>query len=120
MRAESTIKPSAPFDIEVNGDMATIRFYQNVELLDPHPDEEEETTERWAYDEHCITVRNRPDLAQHVETNLEAWVQLAIAEEAKPKPEGESEKLVRLAREIDDLNSENAMILLELAKSKGV
>lgn len=117
MRAESTIKPTQRFRIERHNGTATIRFFQNVQKVE-RVDEEGGKSEAWAYDEHVLQVPDRQGLEGLIEAHYDEW--LALAEEAarKPKPETKSETVARLQKELDQLQAENAFLLLELAKGE--
>jgi len=99
LKAESNIKPNAPFKIEPIGDMANIRFYTDITKKDKEITEED-NTEIWEYNEYLLTgIRNRPGLKETIEKNYDQWLQLAIDKEKEPKPETEREKILRLEKE---------------------
>ena len=58
MKAESTVRPNSPFEIEQNADMATIIFYQNIE------EKQEEDQIKYTYDEYRIDIPYRPNLEE--------------------------------------------------------
>lgn len=99
MKAESTIKPVAPFKIEnIGEEYVNIRFYTDVikkEVID-----EEDDTEIWQYNEYLLqNIRNRLGLKENIETNYDSWLQMAIEKENEPKPETEREKMLSLEKE---------------------
>ena len=115
MRAESTHKPAQRFQIEEHNGIATIRFYENIQKA-VKPDEEGGTTETWVYDEYVLQVPAREGLATLVEAHHAEWLAMAIAQENAPKPKTEREIILHLQGELDQLQAENAFLLLELAK----
>lgn len=71
MKAENNIMPVAPFEIEYNGGMCEVRFFDNVR---------EVTTEegiRYEYDEFLLKIRNRQGIERDIENNLGSWLQMA-------------------------------------------
>lgn len=106
MKAESTIKPVAPFKIEnIGKEYVNIRFYTDVikkEVID-----EEDDTEIWQYNEYLLqNIRNRSGLKENIETNYDSWLQMAIEKENEPRPETEREKIIRLEKENRQLGVE--------------
>ena len=106
MKAESTIKPVAPFKIEnIGEEYVNIRFYTDVikkEVID-----EEDDTEIWQYNEYLLqNIRNRLGLKENIETNYDSWLQMAIEKENEPKPETEREKMLSLEKENKQLGIE--------------
>ena len=77
MKAESTVMPITSHEIEVIGDIAHIRFFENVVK------KEIEETSKYEYDEYCIAIPNRDDLAESIQTNYAEWLTHAKSEEAK-------------------------------------
>lgn len=71
MKAESNIMPFVPFEIEYDGEMCQIRFFENAEEL--------VTDEgvRYVYDEYLLRVRNRFDIEKDIENNLDNWIIIA-------------------------------------------
>ncbi|MDI9412772.1 MAG: hypothetical protein QM401_04245 [Bacillota bacterium] len=117
MRAESTIKPSKRFSIERYNGIATIRFFQNVQKVE-RSDEEDSKSEAWAYDEFVLQVPDRKGLEDLIEVHYDDWLALAVYEANKPKPKSEKEIVALLQAELDQLQAENAFLLLELAKGE--
>ena len=109
MRAESTIRPASPFEIEINGDISTIKLYTNIEEVEEGQEGEGEGTTpitKYLYDEYLLEVPSRTNLEENVQANYEAWLQLAIEKENEPRPETASEKLARIEKENRQLGIE--------------
>lgn len=101
MKAESTVRPNSPFEIEQNADMATIIFYQNIEEKQEEPQEGDQI--KYIYDEYRIDIPYRPNLEESINKNIQAWLQKAIEKENEPKPISDKEK-------IEILNEQNAQL----------
>lgn len=71
MKAESTIRPIAPFEIEINGDMCLVRFFENVVEV-----ENEEST-KFEYDEYLLELKYRLGIETDIENNLDVWMKCA-------------------------------------------
>lgn len=71
MKAESTIRPIVPFEIELNGDMCLVRFFENVVEV-----ENEEST-KFEYDEYLLELKYRLGIETDIENNLDAWMKCA-------------------------------------------
>lgn len=71
MKAESTIRPIAPFEIEINGDMCLVRFFENVFEV-----ESEEST-KFEYDEYLLELKYRLGIETDIENNLDVWMKCA-------------------------------------------
>ena len=97
MKAESTVRPSLPFEIEQNADMATIIFYQNIE------EKQEEDQIKYIYDEYRIDIPYRPNLEESINKNIQAWRQKAIEKENQPKPISDKEKIAILNEQNNQL-----------------
>lgn len=117
MRAESGTKPRKAFEIESVNGIASIRFFRNVEKV-TREGEDGTTHESWAYDELLLHVPDRAGLADQIEAHLDDWIAFAQAEARRPEPETEREIIARLQGELDQLQAENAFLLLELAKGE--
>lgn len=104
MKAESTIMPVSPFEIEIVGDEAEVTLIENIE-------EQIGTDEReksYIWDEYRLRVRNRPGLVKSIENSFEAWLQSAkeldynkAAKEVRAKRDkllAESDKVMCLDR----------------------
>ena len=72
MKAESNIMPVSQFEIEFNGEMCDVRFFENIEEI-----MNEEGGEKYIYDEYVLRVRNRIGIETDIEDNLSVWMQLA-------------------------------------------
>lgn len=103
MKAESTIRP-AQFEIEKHGEIAVISFYQNIEKIER--DAEGQITESYIYDVYTLEVPDREGLFEKIESNYDAWLQLAIEKENEPKLETEKEKVAKLEKENRQLGIE--------------
>lgn len=74
MKAESTIRPIAPFEVEILGsEKCIVRFFENVEEL-PHTDEE---STKYHYDEYILELHYRVGIESTIETSYDAWLQCA-------------------------------------------
>ena len=76
MKSESTVMPVAPYELEIVGDEAVIKFYDNVTEKEPT---EEGEAPKWEWDEYELRVKYRYNLADAIEANLEAWISAAKA-----------------------------------------
>ena len=106
MKAESTVMPVAPYEIEFDGELVDIIFFENVEPKEVAEDE----VEKWEYDEYRLRIRNRDNLEAVLDNNYEAWLAAAKEKENEIPEETDKEKIVRLENEnreltgvIDDL-----------------
>lgn len=97
MKAESTVRPNSPFEIEQNADMATIIFYQNIE------EKQEEDQIKYTYDEYRIDIPYRPNIEESINKNIQAWLQKAIEKENEPKPISDKEKIAILNEQNNQL-----------------
>ena len=97
MRAESTVRPNLPFEIEQNADMATVIFYENIE------EKQEEDQIKYIYDEYRIDIPYRPNLEESINKNIQAWLQKAIEKENEPKPISDKEKIAILNEQNNQL-----------------
>ena len=97
MKAESTVRPNSPFEIEQNADMATIIFYENIE------EKQEEDQLKYTYDEYRIDIPYRPNLEESINKNIQAWLQKAIEKENEPKPISDKEKIAILNEQNNQL-----------------
>lgn len=104
MKAESTVRPNSPFEIEQNADMATIIFYQNIE------EKQEEDQIKYIYDEYRIDIPYRPNLEESINKNIQAWLEKAIEKENEPKPISDKEKIAIL-------NEQNKILRIEIQKN---
>jgi hypothetical protein len=73
VRAESTVMPVAPYEVEFDGELAHVTFFDNVKQQDVEEDE----APRWTYDAYRLTVRNRGNLIESLDGNIDSWVQMA-------------------------------------------
>lgn len=105
MKAESTIRPASPFEIEINGDISTIKLYTNIQEV-KEVSEEEETATKYVYEEYLLEVPSRSNLEANVQENYDEWLQLAIEKENEPKPETDKEKILKLEKENKQLGIE--------------
>ena len=101
MKAESTVRPNSPFEIEQNADMATIIFYQNIEEKQEESQEEDQI--KYIYDEYRIDIPYRPNLEESINKNIQAWLQKAIEKENEPKPISDKEKIAILNEQNNQL-----------------
>ena len=97
MKAESTVRPNSPFEIEQNADMATIIFYENIE------EKQEEDQIKYTYDEYRIDIPYRPNIEESINKNIQAWLQKAIEKENEPKPISDKEKIAILNEQNNQL-----------------
>ena len=101
MKAESTVRPNLPFEIEQNADVATVIFYENVE------EKQEELQEgdlvKYTYDEYRIEIPFRANLKDVINKNLQAWLRRAIEKEKEPKPVSDKEKIAILNEQNNQL-----------------
>ncbi len=104
MKAESTIRPVAPFEIEINGEVATVIFYTNITKKEEVLEEGE--PEKYTYDEYRLDITNRSNLSASIEQNYDAWLQIAIEKENEAEPETDKEKILRLEKENKQLDVE--------------
>lgn len=75
MKTESVTMPQSPYEIELNGEFASVLLYENVEII---TNQDEPEAEKYIYDFYRIDgLRNRPSLIESVENNLEGWLNLA-------------------------------------------
>lgn len=108
MKAESTIRPASPFEIEINGEISTVKLYTNIQEVEEISEEEETSITKYIYDEYLLEVPTRSNLEANVEENYDEWLQLAIQKENEPKPETIKEKLLRVERENKQLGIDNS------------
>lgn len=101
MKAESTVRPSLPFEIEQNADMATVIFYENIE--EKQEEKQEEDQIKYIYDEYRIDIPYRPNLEESINKNIQAWIQKAIEKENEPKPISDKEKIAILNEQNNQL-----------------
>lgn len=101
MKAESTVRPNSPFEIEQNADMATIIFYENIEEKQEESQEEDQI--KYIYDEYRIDIPYRPNLEESINKNIQAWLQKAIEKENEPKPISDKEKIAILNEQNNQL-----------------
>lgn len=97
MQANSNIKPSSLFEIEVWGDMSTIIFYP--EFPDFNETVNEEGNTQYNFQMHRLTVPDREGLSNNIEANYHAWLKWAIEKENEAIPETDKEKIIRLEKE---------------------
>lgn len=101
MKAESTVRPNSPFEIEQNADMATVIFYENIE--EKQEEKQEEDQIKYIYDEYRIDIPYRPNLEESINKNIQAWIQKAIEKENEPKPISDKEKIAILNEQNNQL-----------------
>lgn len=80
MRAETSTMPQSPYEIIIKGDTAYINFYENAHEI---PSEEQP---RWVCDTYQIKTRNRANLEASIQSNFDAWLNMAKANEAPAEP----------------------------------
>jgi len=105
MKAESTIRPASPFEIENNGEMSTVKLYANIQEK-KETTEQDEVVTKYIYDEYRLEVPARTNLEDNVKNNYNGWLELAIKKENEPKPETDKEKILRLEKENNTLGIE--------------
>lgn len=71
MKAESTIRPVAPFETEMNGDTCFVRFFENV------IETQEEENTKFEYDEYVLELKYRIGIELDIENNLDVWIKCA-------------------------------------------
>lgn len=101
MKAESTVRPNSPFEIEQNADMATVIFYDNIE--EKQEEKQEEDQIKYIYDEYRIDIPYRPNIEESINKNIQAWIQKAIEKENEPKPISDKEKIAILNEQNNQL-----------------
>lgn len=106
MKAESTMRPASPFEIEINGEISTVKLYTNIQEVEEISEEEETSITKYVYDEHLLEVPSRSNLEANVQENYDEWLQLAIEKENEPKPETDKEKILKLEKENKQLGIE--------------
>lgn len=80
MKAESNVKPAAPFEIlPFNNEEVEVLFYKNTITIPAT----EEDVEKYSYDYYRLIVKKRENLKALIETSLNAWIELAKDNEAK-------------------------------------
>ena len=104
MKAESTVRPNSPFEIEQNADMATVIFYDNIE--EKQEEKQEEDQIKYIYDEYRIDIPYRPNLEESINKNIQAWTQKAIEKENEPKPISDKEKIAILNEKNNQLGAQ--------------
>lgn len=109
MRAESTVRPNLPFDIEQNNDMATITFYENIKEKQEELQEGDQI--KYIYDEYRIDIPYRPNLEETINKNIQAWISKAIEKENEPKPVSDKEKIAIL-------NEQNSQLGIQISERK--
>lgn len=80
MKVNGNTAPSAAFTVEKIGDVALVRFYQNVEEVVT----EDNTT--WTWDEYRLKRAYYEGLAADIEANYSTWLTAAKAEEEQKNP----------------------------------
>ena len=96
MKARSGMNPGL-CAVDVVGDVAQVSIFANVIAF------KEEDQEGFEYDHYLVIVPNRPGLIEEVEANYTKWVEYGIQNQTQPKPETESEKVLRLEAEKTEL-----------------
>ena len=104
MKAESTIKPAAPFEIEKVGAFAVVKFYTNIKKVTEEV--EGEIIEKFTYEENQVKIPDRQNLHQIIEEDFDSWLTHAKEKETEPKPETDKEKILRLEKENNQLGKE--------------
>ena len=89
MKTQLGEKP-APFVISPIGETAQIAFYENSVLV-PIFD-----GEQWEADMYILQVRNRPNLAETIENNYAAWLEMAKAAETSTNPPTVEERVAEV------------------------
>ena len=99
MRAESTERPASPFEIEVEGEKATVMFYQNIKKV------KTDDGEKYEYDFYSTEAQYTPDLEKTVEEHCDEWIaelQAREREELQAKYIDRVEMLIRSRYSIND------------------
>lgn len=88
MKVHSTKRPQ-PFEINISGDEAVIKFAENITVLQPDNTPrnrgrfakaevvEEDTTTMFQYDCYTLVTKSRKGLEDDISANLEQWVETA-------------------------------------------
>jgi len=99
MKTESNVMPTAQFDIlSYENDNVEVLFYENIEETTG-----EDETVRYSYDLYRLIIRDRDNLKTLIESNYQAWLNIAKIKEKEKLPETESEKIIRLEKENEGL-----------------
>lgn len=110
-KVENTIQPR-PIKIEQAGSQIRVIIAANIEQISREA-EDGSVTILYQYDEYQVLTMPRENLAADVEANLQAWIDLAKAIEAQPKPMTDRERIVAL-------ENENAALIEELLQLRGL
>ncbi len=100
MKAESTVMPVAPYEIEYDGEWAVITFFENVVPVAVEEDE----AQKWEYDEYRLRIKNRDNLIATLDSHYADWVDFAKASENVVPEETDREKIARLEKEKAELD----------------
>lgn len=96
MKIEMSGMPSSPYEIIVKEDQAFIRFYENAEEIST------DEIPKWKCDMYQLQVRNRPNLAESVQTHYNKWLAAAKAKEMVAEQPTTEERLEELASNVND------------------
>jgi hypothetical protein len=110
-KVENTIQPPQ-IAIEHAGNQVRVIIAANIEQISREA-EDGRVTLLYQYDEYQILTMPRDNLAADVEANLQAWIDLAKAIEAQPRPMTDRERIVAL-------EIENAALIEELLQLRGI
>jgi hypothetical protein len=105
MKAESDTRPAGIYTVEKSGNMADIRFYENVT--------EKETSDglRFEYDVYSLAAEYTEDIGAGLDQNTAVWLQKAkdgetpapVPKTLEERVEETENKVVTLAETIDVL-----------------
>lgn len=96
MKVETSTMPQQPYEIIIKGDVAYINFYENAQEI---PSEEQS---RWICDTYQIKTCNRSNLEASIQSNYEAWLDMAKSNEVQVQPT-ETERLAALESAMLDM-----------------
>lgn len=103
MKVETSAMPQQPYEIIIKGDTAYINFYENAQEI---PSEEQP---RWICDTYQLKTRNRSNLEASIQSNFDAWLNMAKSNEPfAPEPP-------TLEKRVSDVESTTETIINILA-----
>jgi len=65
--------------LPLNDEEVEVLFFENIITISPA----EEETEKYSYDYYRLIIKNRENLQTAIETNIDAWVQIAKNKEVR-------------------------------------
>lgn len=80
MKTESDLIPLHPYELELDGELVNVLFFENILLVEPVPAESGTGVDvpRYQFDMYRIDgLRNRPRLAEIIEDNFDDWLSMA-------------------------------------------